>query len=94
MSRRAFAFILGLLPLAMLAQSPTSGRPAETLNATTKAILLANRPARFTEEQWLKMMERPANRALYPLRIDQTMLDTLDVKALDLRFQYELVPAR
>lgn len=91
---RAFVFILGLVPVVMLAQSPELARAGEAPNATTKAVLMADRPTHFTEEQWLKMMERPANRALYPLRLDQAMLDTLDTKALDLRFLYELAPAR
>ena len=94
MSFRRFTFILGLLPVAMLAQSPTHGQTAETPNATTKAVLLANCPVRFTEEEWLRMMELPVNRTLYPLRITQAMLDTLDAKALDLRFRYEIIRVR
>ncbi|MBS1570293.1 MAG: hypothetical protein JST45_12770 [Bacteroidetes bacterium] len=42
--------------------------------------------------EWLRMMEVPANRSLFPLRITQGMLDTLPVKELDLRFQYVFAP--
>ncbi|MDX9750686.1 MAG: hypothetical protein RBT71_06360 [Flavobacteriales bacterium] len=66
------------------------------INAATRAVLLANKPERFTEAQWLDMMEKPVNRSLYPLRVTQAMLvspygDTLDAQALDIRFRY--VPA-
>jgi len=40
---------------------------------------------------WLRLMEKPVNRSLYPLRITQAMLDTLDANKLDLRYQYLLI---
>ena len=43
------------------------------------------------EADWLRMMEKPVNRTLYPLRITQAMLDTLDATKLDLRYQYVMV---
>ena len=52
------------------------------------ALLLANRPAHIAQAKWLEMMEKPVNRSLYPLRITQAMLDTLDGSALDRRFNY------
>ena len=56
------------------------------------AVLLANRPAHLEQAKWLAMMEQPVNRSLYPLRITQATLDTLDGRALDAGFQYVLVP--
>jgi hypothetical protein len=46
----------------------------------------------MAEADWLKLMERPENRALYPLRITQGMLDTLDMRQLDPAYLY--MPAR
>lgn len=94
MSTRAFTFILLLLPVALFAQSPAPTQVTGSPNATTLAVLLANRPAQFSETEWLRMMEQPVNRSLYPLRVTQAVLDTLDARALDPRFRYELVPAR
>jgi len=94
MSMRALMFILLVLPLGLLAQEPGSSAPPDTLNATTRAVLLANRPEHVEEAEWLRVMERPVNRTLYPLRITQVMLDTLDGRLLDRRFQYILVNER
>jgi hypothetical protein len=55
------------------------------------AVLHANRPKGMTEAEWLKMMQEPVNRALFPLRVTQGMLDTLDGRKLDLRFRYVLI---
>ncbi len=95
MKKRMFLFVLLLFPLVAIGQKPASpadGEPVQVpaLNATTRAVLLANRPARFTEAEWLQMMEKDVNRSLYPLRVTRAMLDTLDAKALDGRFQYVL----
>lgn len=94
---QSILFALAFLPLVTMGQRPTSttdGIPPQVpeLNAPTRTVLLANRPQHFTEAEWLRMMEKPMNRSLYPLRIMQTMLDTLDAKALDLRFRYEMAP--
>lgn len=96
MSKHTLLFALVLVPAVAVAQQsvPTTERVsapapnAEAPNATTRAVLLANRPAQFTEAEWLRMMELPANRSLYPLRVTWEMLDTLDARALDLRYQY------
>ncbi len=61
------------------------------MNATTLAVLRANCPKDMTEAEWLKLMEVPANRAAFPLRITPGMLDTLDRRKMDLRFTYVLV---
>ncbi|HRP81052.1 MAG TPA: hypothetical protein PLY76_04060 [Flavobacteriales bacterium] len=66
--------------------------PGVRANATTLTVLLANCPKSMSATEWLRMMEVPANRALFPLRITQGMLDTLPVKELDLRFQYVFAP--
>ncbi|HMN04105.1 MAG TPA: hypothetical protein PKD45_00090 [Flavobacteriales bacterium] len=63
----------------------------DDVNATTLAVLLANRPERFTENEWLRMMQEPVNRALFPLRVTPGMLDTLDGREMDLRFRYVMV---
>ena len=79
------------------AQAPTIQPPTtnnQPLNPTTLAVVLANKPERFTQEEWLRMLEKPVNRSLYPLFLTQAMLDTLDAKKLDLRFQYQMVPDR
>ncbi len=96
---RAALFVLLWCPVTAIAQShsistDSDQAPLPEFNATTRAVVLANRPARFTETEWLRMMERPLNRSLYPMWINQAMLDTLDAKALDLRFQYEMIPTR
>jgi len=100
MSIRTLLFALVLVPamtVAQQAQTPTDGSRSATSsskppNAATLAVLLANRPAQFTETEWLRMMEQPLNRSLYPLRVTKEMLDTLDARALDLRFRYEMTP--
>lgn len=60
-------------------------------NTTTLAVLLANCPKDMPEDEWLKMMQEPVNQALFPLRVTQGMLDTLDGREMDLRFRYVLV---
>ncbi|HPF91421.1 MAG TPA: hypothetical protein PLL57_12240 [Flavobacteriales bacterium] len=93
-----------LAPCLALAQSdavprsdqPTTKPPTTNnapLNPTTLAVILANKPERFTEVEWLRMLERPVNRSLYPLQVTQAMLDTLDATQLDRRFQYQMVKA-
>ena len=78
-----FYALLGA-PFCGDAQPPTSVPSA--FNASTLAVLVANQPDRFTEEQWLRMMQEPVNRSLSPLHIAQAMLDTLDGTQLDMRF--------
>ena len=92
MSMRTLIFILLVLPLGLLAQEPGSSAPPDSLNAATRAVLLANRPEHVEEAEWLRMMERPVNRTLYPLRITQAMRDSLDMQALDPRYLYTYTP--
>ena len=94
MSIRAFLFVLVLFPAAASAQTVASDpvQKPKPINATTRAVLLANKPERFTEAQWLDMMEKPVNRSLYPLRVTQAMLDTLDATQLDIRYRYQMAP--
>lgn len=68
------------------------GAGGEGVTPTTLTVLLANCPKSMSATEWLRMMEVPANRSLFPLRITQGMLDTLPVKELDLRFQYVFAP--
>jgi len=88
MSNRTFLFALALLPLGALAQSPAPLPANAAPNTTTLAVLLANCPERFNTEEWLRMMEQPLHRSLFPLRITPQMLDTLTVRELDIRYQY------
>lgn len=73
------------MPCAALAQQPAASAP---FNAPTLAVLLANRPAHIEQAKWLEMMQDPVHSSLYPLRITQAALDTLDGRALDRRFNY------
>jgi len=86
---KCFLFLL-LLALPCMAQAQTPEQPdgAAPFNAPTLAVLLANKPERFTDAQWLEMMREPVNRSLYPLWITQAMLDSLDGRLLDRRFNY------
>ena len=72
--------------------APASHPSRDDVNATTLAVLRANRPERFTEEEWLRMMQESVNQAVFPLRVTQAMLDTLDARKLDLNYQYVLIP--
>lgn len=90
MSKRHILGLVLLLPLLAPAQQPTP----VVYNAPTLAVILANKPERFTREEWLRMLEKPVNRSLYPMQVTQAMLDTLDDTQLDLRFQYQMVPVR
>jgi hypothetical protein len=94
MSIHTFIIVVVLLPAGLRAQAPIHTAAGPVPNATTRAVLLINRPAHLAEEQWLHMMQAPVNQSLYPLRVTQAMLDTLDPTALDPRFRYVLVPTR
>ena len=37
------------------------------------------------------MMLQPVNASLYPIRITQALLDTIDATQLDMRYQYIMV---
>ena len=87
MSKRHTLCLALLLPLFAQAQQPAP----VVYNAPTQAVILANKPERFTKAEWLRMLENPVNRSLYPLQVTQAMLDTLDATQLDRRFQYVMV---
>lgn len=93
MRKRNTFLAVALLPIMALAQGPGSKPVQEPkpINAPTLAVLLANRPAHIDVAKWLEMMQQPVHRRLYPLRVTQAMLDTLDAGQLDRRFQYILV---
>lgn len=76
---------------AIFPSSRSAARNLDGTNATTRAVLLANRPKTMPEADWLKMMAKPVNAVLYPLHITQEMLDTLDGRKLDLRYRYVLM---
>ncbi len=86
------------LSLGELPSPAQAGGPGVRANATTLAVLLANLPKdpanpgqAMPEADWLRLMEKPENATLYPLRVTQAMLDTLDATKLDLRYHYVLV---
>lgn len=60
-------------------------------NALTMQVIMSQRPASVPEDQWRKMMLDPVNASLYPIRITQAMLDTIDATQLDLRYRYMMV---
>ena len=60
-------------------------------NALTMQVIMAQKHTGISDEQWLKMMLEPVNATLYPIRLTQAMLDTLDATQLDARYRYELV---
>lgn len=88
---RCILFLAALLPVFALAQGSSAQSKLQPPNAPTLAVLLANRPDHIPKEQWLSMMEQPVNRSLYPLRVTQAMLDTIDARQLDRMFQYVMV---
>lgn len=94
MNHRNFAFLLAFAPCLAAAQQPEAPlkRPGvEGCNAETRSVLLANRPTDMPQADWLKLMANPVNASLFPLRITQPMLDTLDAGKLDAGFRYVLV---
>jgi len=91
MKKQVIFLLLFAWPFASRAQTPAQEPGTPPFNAPTLAVLLANRPAHIDQAKWLEMMEQPVNRSLYPLRITQATLDTLDGRLLDRRFQYIMV---
>ena len=53
---------------------------------------MAQRPSRFSEDQWLRIIRNPGNAGVYPIHITRSMLDTLDSSQLDRRYFYKLMP--
>jgi hypothetical protein len=89
MNKPLLFILLLALPGTALAQTPTQQPTANApFNAPTLAVLLANRPAHIEQSKWLELMLDPVQRSLYPLRVPQAMLDTLDGRLLDRRFNY------
>ena len=64
---------------------------SEAPNALTMQVIMAQKHTGISDEQWRKMMLEPVNASLYPIRITQAMLDTLDATQLDMRYRYERV---
>lgn len=61
------------------------------MTGATLAVLQANCPKDMPMADWLKLMANPLNAVLYPLRVTQEMLDTLDGRKMDLRYRYVMV---
>jgi len=72
----------------MRAQHPVPAPPTPL----TEALLMAQRPSRFSEDQWLRIIRNPGNAGVYPIHITRSMLDTLDSSQLDRRYFYKLMP--
>ena len=90
MIMRALFIILLLLPVMAFSQNAVPQEPSAP-NATMLALLNAQRPPEIEEDQWIKMMQEPVNRSLFPIRLTQAMLDTIDASQLDRRYQYVMV---
>ncbi|MBP6310735.1 MAG: hypothetical protein KA408_00585 [Flavobacteriales bacterium] len=78
-----------LFASALIAQSPK-----EPLKPLTLQLLMQQKPATLSVEDWQKVIANPASASLYPIRITQAMLDTVDATALDIRWQYVMVEER
>ncbi len=76
---------------AELIVEPSAGVLTSAPNALTMQVIMAQRPASIPEIQWRKLMLDPVNASLYPIRITQAMLDTIDATQLDLRYRYMMV---
>jgi hypothetical protein len=72
----------------MRAQYPVPAPPTPL----TEALLMAQRPSHFSEDQWRRIIRNPGNAGVYPIRITRSMLDTLDASELDKRYVYKLMP--
>ncbi|MCI1752747.1 MAG: hypothetical protein LKM36_07770 [Flavobacteriales bacterium] len=99
MRKIALLFVGLLAPAMAFCQTPSTTKKEKPVtpvfsplpNALTMQVVMAQRPASISEEKWRVMMLNPASASLFSIRITQAMLDTIDGKQLDLRFQYVLV---
>jgi len=75
-----------LLCVPAMAQQPQAAvvvplhEPVVPPNAPTRAVLIANCPKDMAEADWLRPMAMPVNRSLYPLRLTQGTMDTIDAR--------------
>ena len=107
MSKRNIIALLALVPAMAWAQSPApAGAPdpvnpvilskkdpvrSHPPNALTMQVIMEQKHTGISDAQWRRMMLDPVNASLYPIRLTQAMLDTLDATKLDMRYRYELV---
>jgi hypothetical protein len=84
---RILLLTLLLVPVVMLAQE-VAPKGLPPVNEYTLRLLMAQRPAEVAPEQWRLVVGNPANATLFPIRLTQAMLDTLDARELDPRYQY------
>lgn len=82
--RPLFAFVVLALPYLAKAQAPVQSWPPP--NDLTMQVIMAQRPAQYTVEQWRAIMLSPDGAVLHPIRVTQAMLDTLDARQLDRRY--------
>ncbi len=88
---RTLLLILLLAPIALKAQDAVRPQDQPPANEYTLRLLVAQRPAEVTSEQWRLIVGNPANATLFPIRLTQAMLDTIDARQLDRRYQYVMV---
>ena len=69
------------------AQHPVPAPPTPQ----TEALLMAQRPSQFSEDQWRRIIRNPGNAGVYPIRLTPSMLDTLDASKLDKRYFYKMM---
>ncbi len=82
-----------LLLLALLLPAAANGQTTvQGPSPLTEALLLAQRPAKVPLDQWQRIIRNPTNATAFPIYLSQAMLDTLEVKLLDRRYRYVMVP--
>ena len=89
MMRYLIIFAAFLFASVLVAQTPK-----EPIKPLTLQLLMQQKPSTLSVEDWQKVIANPASASLYPIRITQAMLDTLDAKELDIRWQYVMVEER
>ena len=85
---------LCLLALACVVSQATAqeGASPGELTPTLRALLMLERPATVTEEQWTRVIEQPANRLDLPITIYEE--ETIDLRELQKAQWYIMLPGR
>jgi hypothetical protein len=92
-ARSVLPVVVLFAPLWLAAQC--AGDPAtsqQALSPTIRALLMLEKPATVNEEQWVKIIENPANRMDMPIMIYQE--ETIDLCDLPEGYWYLPLPGR
>ncbi len=93
MIKRAFLLNLFLLaPVWLCAQCPIELSRMSELTPTIRALLMLERPATVSVEQWAKVIENPNNRQVLQIKIYEE--ETIDRCELPPGDWYILLPGR